>query len=608
MFSDMSLSKFLYILIGGFKFDTTAIIYTNSLFIVLNILPFPFRHNHIYQITSKYTYIICNSIALLANSADVVYYKFTLKRTTSMVFSQFANEENMLSLSLQFIVQYWYMTLLFAGMIIVLIKLYDKFKISERPLITKRFNFYTISTIVMFVILFISWGGVRGGFRHSTRPITLSNAGKYVEKPNEMSIVLNTPFAIIRTIGKQHLSPIHFFESEEELNKYYSPIHYADTSAQFKKENVVIFILESWSKEFVGFLNKDLDNGKYEGYTPFFDSILSQSLTFKYAYASGRKSIDALPSVLSSIPHIKVPFVLSHYSANKTRSMAQHLNDMGYHTAFFHGAPNGSMGFQSFIKLAGFDQYYGKTEYNNDDDFDEIWGIWDEEFFQYFGKTMSTFKEPFMTALFSLSSHHPFQLPEKHKGEFKEGFIPLHKCIRYTDYALRKFFEYAKTQDWYNNTLFVFTADHASFPYREEYKNDLGGYAIPICFYKPNGSLKKFDTSSTIQQIDIMPTILSYLGYPKDFFSFGKNILDTTKIPTTVIYNNHNFYGLSSDFALQFNGNTTTNFFNFKDDIYFRKSLLDKDSIKQVFLEKTTKAYIQQFTNRMIENKLLPEN
>ncbi|MCQ2958698.1 MAG: LTA synthase family protein [Bacteroidales bacterium] len=598
-FNDMSLSNFMTILAGGLKFDTAAIIYLNIVFILLNILPFRFVYNSLYQKVAKWIFIVTNSIGLLANISDTVYYQFTVKRTTSLVFSQFSNEENLFLLFLKFAVDWWYMSLLFIGIVFLLIFLYDRFSV-KNPC-EKNVVFYAVSIVTMCLTLFLCFGGVRGGFRHSTRPISLADAGEYVSQPNEMAIVQNTPFTLIRTIGKSGLEKIKYFD-ENLTNNYFSIHHKKDSSGVVRKNNVVVFILESWSREYVGFLNKDIPD--YKGYTPFIDSLMEYSLVFKYAYANGRKSIDAIPSVVAGIPYVKVPYVLSHYSSNKTCSLAQYLGREGYYTAFFHGAPNGSMGFQSFTHLAGFDDYYGKNEYNNDEDFDGIWGIWDEEFFKFFADEMNSFKEPFFTSVFSLSSHHPFKVPERYEGKFPKGPLPVHECIGYTDNALRNFFSHAKTMPWYENTLFVFTADHASVAYLDEYKNTPGAFAIPIFFYKPDNSLQKYDTLAIMQQIDILPSVLSYLNYPLEFCAFGKNIFDTVNNQVAIDYTNENYQCFFKDYVLQFDGKKSVNLYDFKKDRFFKNNLLDTGVEEQIYMENYTKSFIQEYTNRMIDNKM----
>lgn len=376
-----------------------------------------------------------------------------------------------------------------------------------------RLAYYVSSVAAMVLSIGLFIGGVRGGFRESTRPITLSNAAEYAAVPRDINLVLNTPFAFLRTIRTDVVEKVNYYPTSAALDSVFTPLRIPSDTTVMRPKNVVVIILESFSKEFVGAYNRDLEGGSYRGHTPFLDSLIGVSRAYQYSFANGRKSIDAMPSVLCSIPSIEVPYVLSHFSGNKVNSLASLLREKNYHTAFFHGAPNGSMGFEAFSRLSGFQEYYGKTEYNNDADFDGIWGIWDEPFMQYFAHRMNAFQQPFFTAMFSVSSHHPFRLPAGYESRFPEGPMTIHKCISYTDYALKRFFQTASSMPWFRNTLFVITADHASaqiqFP---EYNTPWGYFAVPILFYQPGADWHTLEPE-VIQQIDIMPTVLGQLGY-----------------------------------------------------------------------------------------------
>lgn len=117
-----------------------------------------------------------------------------------------------------------------------------------------------------------------------------------------------------------------------------------------RKKNVVVIIIESFGREYIGGFNKWLDGGRYKGYTPFVDSLMQHSATYQYSFCNGRKSIDGMPSVLSSIPMFIEPFFLTSASMNNVSGLAGELKEEGYYSAFFHGAENGSMGFQAFAR------------------------------------------------------------------------------------------------------------------------------------------------------------------------------------------------------------------------------------------------------------------
>jgi phosphoglycerol transferase MdoB-like AlkP superfamily enzyme len=605
-FPDMTGARLAKILLGGLKFDISAILYSNSLFILLLILPIPFRFTHWYKQILKWVFLIINAIALAINTADFAYYRFTLRRTTVSVFSQFENEQNGPALFFQFVLDYWYLVLFWGVLVALLTYGYSKIKF-DGPQIKNHWVFYFSGLAAMTLIVYLYIGGARGGFRHSTRPITLSNAAEFAKEPKDINLVLNTPFALMRTAKATVIEKVDYFKSDEELNRVFDPLKIPTDTIPFTYENVVVIIIESYSKEFVSTYNKWMEPNRFKGYTPFLDSLIGVSRGYQYSFANGRKSIDAMPSVICSIPSIEVPYVLSHYSANKINSSASLLKEKGYYSAFFHGAPNGSMGFNSFANLAGFDDYFGKDEYNNDDDYDDIWGIWDDKFLQFFAQKLNTFKQPFYTTLFTVSSHHPYKLPKEFENKFVGGDRDIYKTIEYTDYSLRKFFETASKMDWYKNTLFVITADHASaeiaYP---EYNTAWGYFSIPVFFYQPSKDWHEFKPE-IIQQIDIMPTILGYLHYDKPYIAFGRDIFKEDEEPFAFNYLDQMYQSFRGDYLLQFDGKKSVGLYDFKSDRLLRNNLVTQLPDTVAHMETHLKGLIQQYNNRMVDDDLTRE-
>jgi phosphoglycerol transferase MdoB-like AlkP superfamily enzyme len=264
------------------------------------------------------------------------------------------------------------------------------------------------------------------------------------------------------------------------------------------------------------------------------------------------------------------------------------------------------MGFSAYMQLAGIQHYYGKNEYNNDSDFDGIWGIWDEPFMQYMAKEMDQMKEPFFSSFFSLSSHHPFKVPEQFAGKFPKGTLPLHEPLGYADYALKRFFETASKSPWYQNTLFVICADHASMSHFKEYNTMPNSFAIPIVFYYPGGDLKGV-SDKLVQQIDIMPTVLNYLHYDKPYFSFGFDAFspDRNNFVVSNIGNIYNFF--KGDYFMTYGNQEVTSLNNLKEDKFLNNDLKGKSPLVQDSLLKDLEAFMQQYNNRMIHNKLVAD-
>ena len=611
-FSDnLTAAHLMEMLRGGFLFDSSAIMYTNVLWIVMVLFPLHLKETPTYRKVCKWLFVVVNSLAVVMNLCDCVYFQYTSRRTTSTVFSEFSHEGNLAGIFGTELIRHWYLLLIGVVLIYALWRLYLSHNLKRHTICWWRYSLATLVSILLMVPCIL--GGMRGGLAHSVRPITVSNANQYVNHPTEAAIVLNTPFSLIRTIGKNVFEEPKYFTDEKQMLSYYSPIHQPDPGTVMNKKNVVVLIVESFGREYIGSLNRDLDGGKYRGYTPFVDSLLTHSLTFEYTFANGRKSIDAMPSTLSSIPMMVEPFFLTPASMNDLTGLAGMLHDKGYYSAFFHGAPNGSMGFEAFARATGYDKYFGRTEYNadpkggGDADFDGMWAVWDEPYLQHVVRMVNGFKQPFVASVFTASSHHPFKVPEQYAATFKdEGGQPIHKCVRYTDMALRKFFEAASKQPWYRNTVFVLVADHTNQNTHPYYKTDQGLYSIPIIFYSPDGSLETGVKQGIIaQQIDVLPTLMGMLGYDKPYIAFGCDLLHTPAAQTWAFnFNNGVYQYFKGDFLLQFDGQKTKALYRFKTDPLLKQNLAGKLP-NQSQLENELKSLIQQYMHRMTTNTLI---
>ena len=608
-YQDLTLVHLFELLGAGLVFDTSAILVTNIPYIVLMLLPWHGKERPAYQQFCRWVFVIVNSLALAINLIDACYFRFTMRRTTTTVFSEFANEQNLGSIFFTETLNHLYLVFLFA---FVAWGLYRLARYSTLRHDSLRWWHYDVAMLLSlaFVAPFVV-AGIRGGFATAVRPITISNANQYVNRPIEAALVLNTPFSLYRTIGKDVFSVPDYFASEQELEAHYSPVH-RPASGIMEKKNVVVLIVESFGREYIGALNPCLDDSQYKGYTPCIDSLIARSITFSHTYCNGRKSIDGMPSILSSIPMFIEPFFLTPASMNHVGGLASILGGEGYQTAFFHGAQRGSMGFQAFARSTGFKDYYGREDFSRDkrfggeQEFDGTWAIWDEPFLQYYCAKMSEMKEPFMTAVFTASSHHPYVVPEKYRERFPEEGIEIHKCIRYTDMALGKFFRSASRQPWFKNTIFVLTSDHTNLSDHDYYQTDLGGFCSPIIIYEPGiTDLQPAVQDKIAQQIDILPTVLGMLHYPKPYFAFGIDVLNTPAEDTWAVnYLNGIYQYVKHGHVLQFDGQRTRAVYALTDSLM--KHNLVGSCPDQESMEHELKAIIQQYMARMTQDRLLP--
>lgn len=589
----------------GTRFDISAILYLNSIFIILWLIPLRYRMNNHFCKIMKWLFVVINSIALFANLADIIYFRFTLKRTTADIFSYLSVGGEFDKLLPQFLKDFWYIFILFAAMVYGLIKLYQ---LIEKKTLVKhetpgKSSYFIQGSLFVFVVLMTVFG-MRGGIQ--LRPINIITAGKYMQGNNSV-LILNTPFTILQTIGKQELKLLDFYK-DKELNEIYNPRHQSLINNVIPKErcnkkNIVIIIVESLSMEHMGFFNQHVSG--YKGFTPFLDSIAKRSLAFN-GFANGKKSIEGIPAILSGVPTMmNTPFINSPYSGNQFVSLPMELRKRGYSTSFFHGGANGTMGFDTYCKAAGFIDYIGKNQYpNKAKDDDGSWGIWDEPFLSYFAQQLNNTREPFLSAIFTLSSHHPFKIPAQYTGKFPAGKLPIQQTIAYTDYSLAQFFAKASHSKWYSNTLFVITADHTSESSMSEYGNDYGQFRIPILFYDPMADLSVYSSQQTAQQIDIMPTVLSYLGIDHSLFSFGNNLLDTNALHFAINYKQPNYQLLMGDYLALFDGVSTIALYNVAADKMMKENLLSKNPKQNDRSTRILKAFLQQYNAALINNRM----
>lgn len=596
---------------GAWQFDTVSLLYANAILILLSLIPLHIRERGWWQSIMYWYYIIANGVLVVGlNVADAIYFRYTQKRLSAdEIF--FADNDNSLQLIFKFAGENWYLVLAGIALIALMMLCYGR-RIKPRPLFT-GWRYYATSAAMLLVAVGLAIGGIRGGFTKMTRPITLSNATLYTADNARATMLLSNPFCVLRTIGSS--GKIHYdkYFDEETLRSLYTPEHFPaeNTSAtELTGRNVVIFILESFSAEHSALLRPDLYADKEQkGYTPFLDSLMRQSYTFYNMYSNGKRSIQALPAVWSSIPSFKSPFVLMPQAMAETRALPRILGEKGYETMFFCGSDNGSMGFGAYARSVGIENLYSREDYekvHGKEDFDGYWGIWDEEFLNYMGEVLSEQKQPFFSTMFTLSSHHPFVIPEKYEGKFSDGLTANHRCVQYVDDAFRKFFARHENDEWFRNSVFVFVADHVSSEkFSEEFRRSPADYQIFGFMYAPDSALFG-EHRQVVSQIDIMPTLLGLMGNAEPYFAFGRDVFgEFGQTPMSVNYDNNLFQAITQDYLIQFDEKSITGIYAV-DDIAHEHNLVGEVDITEV--EQQLKAQIQSYYSRIEQKNYLVDS
>jgi phosphoglycerol transferase MdoB-like AlkP superfamily enzyme len=565
----------------GIRFDVSTLLFLFIPFVIYLLLQIcnlikPLKNKHL-----KASFLLIHLPFILLNLVDNEYFKFTGKRTQSSIFYILEDVKNQF---FQLIINFWYIALLFILASVLLFFLYGNNEHEKLNFSLKQ----KISSSILLIALFVI--GFRGGVQ--LKPLAPNNA--FENQSHTLGTMsLNSPYIFLYSLadGKKELKRLHYFATDLEAKKLitatYHPVNQPNTN------NVVILILESFDSEYLGIGND------YKGYTPFFDSLAKAGTYFPKSYANGRTSIEALPSILASIPSLMdAPYTSSPYQSNKITGLGSLLKQKGYNSSFFHGGKNGTMGFNTFSKMAGFDDYYGLNEYPNKSDFDGNWGVFDEPFLQFYAQKLASFKEPFASAIFTLSSHQPYAIPEKHKGKFPKGTLEIHESIGYADYSLKKFFETAQQMPWFKNTLFVLTADHTQMSDQNKYSYLDAYFTVPIVFYHPSKKIE-VNTKLIAQHVDIAPTILAYLGFEKNELPvFGKSLFEKNTFSHTLNYNNDIDRLLFEQYALEYR--PLEDKIQYFDLMKYKKIQVKETSEKELLL---LKAYRQYFNNCLIDNE-----
>lgn len=545
-------SEVMTLLAGALKFDTASVVYADGIFILLALLPLRLRQRRWYRHLMFGYYVAVNSLLVVAtNLADTVYFRYTQKRfTADEIF--FADNDNSLQLVGKFMAENWYLVVVWVVLTALLVVGYRR-RVREESLLRSGWPYYAGGVAILALGAGLSIAGMRGGMTRMTRPITLSNATLYTSESGKANLILSNPFCILRTAGSSSSVKFRTFYTADELPRLFTPVHQPvdSTAVNLAGRNIMIFILESMSAEHSAYLCPEIyADLPQKGFTPFLDSLMRRGLTFRRMYANGTRSIQAMPSVLGSIPSFRTPFVLMPQSLGESRQLPAILADKGYSTAFFCGSEHGSMGFGAYARSAGVERLVSREDYearHGREDFDGYWGIWDEPFLQFLGEELGTMPEPFFATLFTLSSHHPFVVPEKYAATLPDGYTRIHKGVAYDDQAFRRFFERYGSEEWFRRTIFVFVADHVSSEkFAEQTRSYPGNMHILGFIYTPDGALRGEVTGIT-QQLDLMPTLLGIVGNREPYFAFGRDVLNESDRPQWSVSYDGEFRALTDE-------------------------------------------------------------
>ena len=601
-FSEVKFTDFLYLAFKGFRYDIAAISMINLLFFFLYALPVNTYKVKWYNTLLKIIFVIPNLLMMMFEVADWMYFPFNQRRANAEVLDMVSRKADFINILPAFVRDYWYLFVIAFVFVLLFIKIVNRLnkRINERFFKTAEsvsYKYYLVQAVNTLAVVALGVLGIRGGFQ--LIPISIRDAIT-VTTNEKTPLVLNTTFSIITTYGNKKMDRLNLVPYEEAQKVVQTTKQYTGDEP-FIKKNIVIIGMESFSKEFTKLTNGD------KSYTPFLDSIMNHCLVFDNAYSNAVQSAYGVPALLASIPGLlDKSFSTSAFANNKINSFASLLKPYGYHTSFFHGASNGSMSFDIFSKNAGYDMYFGRTEYNNEKDYDGTWGIWDEPFLQKVADEMNAIPQPFHSFIFNINSHSPYDIPKQYQERFKEEGLPVYASIRYADFAFEQFFKKIATMPWFQNTIFIFSSDHASgMASNDFYQNKVGKFQIPIMIFDPSGTLVKPGYNYDLtQQLDMLPTIMNLLHFPDPYFAFGKDVFAQPSYVLTRAGQEMTF--IQDSLRILVANNKLQGAYQFPADSMNTQNLLQNPNynkaVEDIFFQ--WKCYMQVYNNDMLDNKL----
>lgn len=523
-------------------------------------------------------FFFANSFAILLNIVDIFYFRFRFQRSTA---------------DLLYVIDYPFGQLFHFNIIIILLfilviaaLLYWIWKLHKnlyRSFLTGAHHRFTaIVLITCLITAFI--------FRSRSTRIILPAYPLTEIKSNILPLVQNSfhTFAYSVFRGGQELKQKNYFSAAECDSIF--PIRKSIIPATIpgSKKNIVLFIMESVPFDFFD------STSKYKVEMPFFDSIREKSTFFDNAFCYAHESNKGITAILAGVPTLTdIPLYHSQYVNMPFTAIGKALKKNSYQSFFCIGDDYDNFGFAKCMNWLGIDTYYSKEDIPG---YKELpahsMGLQDEHVLQFFRQKIKLEQQPFFAIHYNISTHYPYDIPEKFSATLPATYTDPMKSMRYYDHSMQQFFNAAENETWFKETVFIFCSDHWLVPDDNHVNfNAISGYRIPIIIYDPAVNQKK-TYSNPVSQFDVMGTVLALAGYSDSIITYGDNLFDSSHRFVISKANAHLYHIIDSTYILGFNSN------NDKAEFLFRYKT-DPDLKHNQLKEKVTEPVVADLTKKI---------
>lgn len=536
------LQSFLY----GIRFDLNISVIFLSPILLISILPFSIIGTLRFQKLLSYLSLIVFIVFSIISLIDLAYFGEVYRHLGREIFLVNKDIGFLFDVAFKSRLLYTISGFLILGMIILSYVIFIIYPLKKSVNLNSS-SIFPRGLLGVAFLIFCFW--LARGMIIQGRPISYADAFENTTSSSQANLVLNSPFVVWKQFRKQEkLGPINLLtDKEKDQISFRDDVFLFQSNEKENYKNIVFILLESWSYKYI-------DGLAHRNYnvTPFIDSLIKKSIVWDNYYAAGKRSIIGIQAVLSSVPALNNHPVLGFgLELNKISRIGKILNDHQYRTIMMQTSNRRSFNVNSIANVLGFQEYYGKEDVPIIKKYPQEpphFG-WDYDSLQFLLNKLNETPEskPFFAFLFTGSTHEPFADAGKafhiypHDQSNENGFL---NTLRYSDWSLEQFMKAAEKQPWYQNTIFIFTADHTlnSLP-SENLKEQ---FHIPLIVYSPDGSLPAKRESQFASQYDLFPTILDLLGIDTPISTFGQSLLHPKTTAPTLFVSNGQIIGMIS--------------------------------------------------------------
>ena len=536
-FAELTFGDIVYAMLKGAWFmDSSITMVFLGIPFLLTYLPIPwFRRQWYLTLVSWYTFIVLFVFTLIA-IGDLQYFGLVQRHTGHELAA--AMQTSTQAMIDMLVSAYGWQMLILVVLMLVSAFVWKRYMMphpetSHLKLGWKRIPF----VVVMFLLILLT---MRGGIESKPiQSVFAYNEGSMAQG----HLTLNGVFATLHSLKQSHMRVPHFMPEEvaEHMVRqiYASPFEtYPDPSYPLMRErsnmnpkpeklNVVVLLLESWDPDFID-ITRELAGKKAYGVTPNYNKLAKKGRLYTNFYANGQRSIDGIAAVIAGVPRVPGAGGFGEgIEVNGIGWMGNVAKKQGYQTSFLSGSYRHSFYMDKIAPLAGFDTYYGSEDLTSlhPNPPKSHWGGWDYDLFMAGHQLYQQTEQPFLSVMFSVSTHTPWALPEQRFKKYKGGsdIDKFRNTMFYTDWALGEFFKAVAQSSYADNTIFILVADHASG--NMPHPDMRGQYRVPLLMIAPNIHPGIDDTLSS--QVDLIPTIIDLAGWGKArYASLGTSIVE----------------------------------------------------------------------------------